>query len=230
MIIINPAQAFFWEKEEPQGPEYYSDTQYTTPIEAKKKIRYKQDDKETQKDSHTKYKKVTKDSIIIEALDMLSGTAGEFSQSAILGNNLSEKPIIIEFANLANFDIKYSNFDALGWKQKGRLYIYINVKHQDAPKEALAALLAHEAVHQDELNSLNEETYAWTLEAVVWQQLLEENPEIARIEHPLVERENIINKLFVKGNYTDEYIRKSVTSNIGYQSLPSRSPGFEDEK
>lgn len=230
MMFISPAQAFFWNKEEPQGPEYYSDTQYTTPIEAKKKPRYKADEKENLTDSHTKYKKVTKDSIIIQALDMLEGTAGEFSQDAILGNNLSEKPIIVEFANLANFDIKYANFDALGWKQKGRLYIYINVKHQDAPKEALAALLAHEAVHQDELNSLNEETYAWTLEAVVWQQLLEENPAISKIEHPLVERENIINKLFVKGNYTDEYIRKSVTSNIGYQSLPSRSPGFEDEK
>ncbi|MBQ3101910.1 hypothetical protein IJC60_02785 [bacterium] len=230
MMFISPAQAFFKKKEVQTGPEYYSDTEYTTPIEAKQKPKWKPDEEQDPTDSHSKYKKVTKDTIIMEALEMLSGTAGEFSQDAILGNNLSEKPIMIEFANLSNFDIKYTNFDALGWKQKGRLYIYINVKHQDAPKEALAALLAHEAIHQDELNSLNEETYAWTLEAVVWQQLLEENPEIARIEHPLVERENIINKLFVKGNYTNEYIRKSVISNIGYQSLPSRSPGFEDDK
>ncbi|MBR1976829.1 hypothetical protein IKA15_00955 [bacterium] len=230
MLFINPASAFFKKEEEPKGAEYYSDTDYTTPIEAKKKVKYKPDKKIDAIDSHAKYKKVTKDASIIQALDMLDGTAGEFSQSAILGNNLSEKPIIVEFANLANFDIKYANFDALGWKQKDRLYIYINVKHQDAPKEALAALLAHEAIHQDELNSLNEETYAWTLEAVVWQQLLDENPAISKIEHPLVERENIINKLFVKGNYTNEYIRKSVISNIGYQSLPSRSPGFEDER
>lgn len=229
-LFINPAHAFFEKKETPaEGPEYYSDTDYLKPQEPTKKIKYRPDKEETLSDSHTKYKKVTKDSIIIEALDMLEGTAGEFSQSAILGNNLSEKPMIIEFANLANFDIKYTNFDALGWKQKGRLYIYINVKHQDAPEEALAALLAHEALHQDELNSLNEETYAWTLEAVVWQQLLDANPSISKIEHPLVERENIINKLFVKGNYTDKYIRKSVVSNIGYQSLPSRSPGFEDD-
>ena len=100
--------------------------------------------------------------------------------------------------------------------------------HKDAPKEALAAVLAHEAIHQDELNSLNEETYAWTLEAVVWAQMLENNPEVANVSHPLVDRENLINKLFVKGNYTDEYIRKSVVSNLGYQNLPSRSPGFED--
>ena len=31
-----------------------------------------------------------------------------------------------------------------------------------------------------------------------------------------------------KGNYTDTYIRKSIIANPGYQNLPSRSPGFED--
>ena len=36
-------------------------------------------------------------------------------------------------------------------------YIYINPKHEAAPPAALAALLAHEALHQDEYNSLSEE-------------------------------------------------------------------------
>lgn len=176
----------------------------------------------------SKYKKCTEERVVIDALELLDGTAGEFSKEAILGNNLSEKPVRVEFANLANFNPTYANYDALGWKKKNRLYIYINQKHKDAPKEALAAVLAHEAVHQDELNSLNEETYAWTLEAVVWAQLIEANPEVAKSSHPLVDRQNLINKLFVKGNYTDEYIRKSVVSNLGYQNLPTRSPGFED--
>lgn len=113
-------------------------------------------------------------------------------------------------------------------KRTKKLYIYINKKHQDAPKEALAALLAHEAIHQDELNSLNEETYAWTLEAAVWTQLSEDNPGILKISHPLVERENVIKKLFEKGEYTNTYIRKFVISNKGYQNLPERSPGFEE--
>ena len=116
----------------------------------------------------------------------------------------------------------------MGWKKSNKLYIYINKKHQDAPKEALAALLAHEAIHQDELNSLNEETYAWTLEAAVWTQLSEEKPELQKISHPLVERERVIKKLFEKGNYTSAYIRKFVISNKGYQNLPERSPGFEE--
>ena len=65
-----------------------------------------------------KYKKCTEERIIIDALEILDGTAGEFSKEAILGNNLSEKPVRIEFANLANFNPTYGNYDALGWKKK----------------------------------------------------------------------------------------------------------------
>lgn len=174
------------------------------------------------------YKKSTKDYNVIEALELLKQTTGEYSRRAILGENLTQKPVKIEFKNLAEINPAYANFDALGWKKSNKLYIYINRKHQDAPKEALAALLAHEAIHQDELNSLNEETYAWTLEAAVWTQLSEEKPELKKISHPLVERENVIKKLFEKGNYTSTYIRKFVISNKGYKNLPERSPGFEE--
>ena len=88
--------------------------------------------------------------------------------------------------------------------------------------------MAHEALHQDEFNSINEETYAWTMEAAVWTQLSEDYPQQANSNHPLVIREDMLKKLFVKGNYTDKYIRKTVVSNPGYNNLPSRSPGFED--
>lgn len=174
------------------------------------------------------YKKNTSDYNVIEALELLKDTTGEYSRKAILGENLTQKPVKIEFRDLAAINPAYASFDALGWKKNKKLYIYINKKHQDAPKEALAALLAHEAIHQDELNSLNEETYAWTLEAAVWTQLSEDNPGIQKISHPLVERENVIKKLFEKGEYTNTYIRKFVISNKGYQNLPERSPGFEE--
>lgn len=49
-------------------------------------------------------------------------------------------------------------------------------KHSTPPAIALAALLSHEAIHQDEYNSLSEETYAWTMEAAVWSELLELYP------------------------------------------------------
>ena len=180
-------------------------------------------------ETYKKYKKVTKDDKLIEAIATMEGGLSDYSKRAILGENLSNKPMVVQFRNLSELNEAYADFDALGWKYKNRLYIFINEKHKDAPKEALAAILSHEAIHQDELNSINEETYCWTLEAAVWTNFVEKNPELEKINHPLVKRENTIKRLFVKGNYTDKYIRKSVMTNTGYQSLPSRSPGFEDE-
>lgn len=175
------------------------------------------------------YKHSTKDARLIRAAETLKGTVADYSRRAILGDNLSGKPIKLEFRDLSTLNPAYAEFDALGWKQRGRLNIFINIKHQNAPKEALAAVLAHEAIHQDELNSINEEVYCWTLEAATWTQLTDDNPELENISHQLVDRENGIKKMFIKGNYTNKYIRKSVLSNAGYQGLPSRSPGFEDD-
>jgi len=175
-----------------------------------------------------KYEKVTQDINVIQAIEKLGDTTGKYSKDAILGKNLTGRPMKIEFINLASINPIYMNFDALGWKKKKNLYIYINEKHKDAPIEALSAILAHEAIHQDEANSLNEETYAWTLEAAVWTQLTDENPVLEKISHPLVDRENVIKQLFVRGNYTSKYIHKFVVTNKGYQNLPERSWGFEE--
>lgn len=177
---------------------------------------------------YKKYKQVTEEDNVIRAVELLVNTTGKYSHDAILGKNLTNRPMKIEFMNLATINPLYTNFDALGWKKKKNLYIYINEKHKDAPPEALCAILAHEALHQDESNSINEETYAWTLEAAVWTQLTDDNPELEKISHPLVERENVIKQLFVRGNYTSKYIHNFVISNKGYQNLPERSYGFEE--
>ena len=174
------------------------------------------------------YKDVGKDEIIYVALDMLRGTNGEFSRNAILGKNLSGKPVKIEVRDLGAINSEYAEFDALGWKKKNQLYIYINPRHKDAPPGALAALLSHEALHQDEYNSLAEETYAWTMEASVWYEIVKLYPESNDQLHPLVNRENQLKQLFERGNYSNKYIKKSVMSNKGYANLPSTSPGFED--
>ena len=177
---------------------------------------------------YKKYKEVSDNPNIIEAIELLENTSAKYSKDAILGKNLTAKPIKVEFKNLAEISPMYMNFDALGWKVKKRLNIYINIKHQDAPIEALAALLSHEAIHQDEYNSINEETYAWTLEAAVWTQLTEDTPNLEEISHPLVERENVIKKLFVRGDYSSKYIHSFVVGNKGYKNLPERSKGFEE--
>lgn len=183
-----------------------------------------------------RYKKVTSETRIIEALELLKDTrGGAFSHTAIMGSNPTHKPIEVQFKDLSQLNPKYESFDALGWrkgikgKRSDKLSIYINQKHIDAPAGAIAALLAHEALHQDEFDSLNEETYAWTMEAFVWTQMCDKYPNLEEITHPLVTRENILKKLLEKGEYTNKYIKKSVFSNPSYSSLPVRSPGFEDE-
>ena len=67
------------------------------------------------------YKDVSEDHIIYVALDMLKNTNGEFSRRAILGNNLSQKPIRVMFKDLGQIRSDYADFDALGWKKGGRL-------------------------------------------------------------------------------------------------------------
>ncbi len=172
------------------------------------------------------YKDVGKDEVFYVALDMLKDTEGMFSRNAILGNNLSGRPVKIEFRDLGQINADYSTYDAVGWKKGKKLMIFISNRHKDAPAGALAALLAHEALHQDEFNSLAEETYAWTMEAFVWADILVLYPESDK-EHPLVKRENTLLKLLEKGDYTNKYIKKSVMQNAGYKKLPSYSPGFD---
>lgn len=175
------------------------------------------------------YKKVSNEQIFHIALDMMKGTTADFSRKAILGYNLTQRPIKIEFKDLSELNEAYSSYDAVGWKKKNKLYIYINPKHKLAPPAALAALLAHEALHQDEYNSLSEETYAWTMEANVWCEMVKRYPESNNLESPLVMRENVLKQLLEKGNYTNKYIKKTVYANEGYKNLPLTSPGFSPD-
>lgn len=176
------------------------------------------------------YKNVGKDEVFYVALDMLKETDGMFSRNAILGNNLSQRPMKIEFRDLGQINQDYATFDALGWKRGKNLYIYISNRHKDAPAGAIAALLSHEALHQDEFNSLAEETYAWTMEAVVWDDILKAYPESNQESSSLVKRENTLKKLLEKGRQSgkpNQYIKKAVMQNAGYKNLPSYSPGFD---
>lgn len=173
------------------------------------------------------YKCASKSEVFYVALDMLKGTNGDFSRKAVLGNNLTQKPIKIEFKNLGQINSNYASYDALGWKRGKSLYIYISDKHTNSPAIALAALLSHEALHQDEYNSLSEETYAWTMEAAVWCELLELYPDYDISLDSLVQRENTLKKIFERGNNTSRYVKKTVYSNEAYKNLPETSPGFE---
>lgn len=193
-----------------------------------KNIKYSAKDLPMPKDCD--YSKVTKDPKIIAALNMMYGTVGEWSREAILGNNISGKPIKVEFRDLSAISSAYASFDALGWRvSKKKLKIFINARHRNAPPEALACLLSHEAIHQDEQSSITEETFGWLFEASEWIQQKDRNPELKNPDmniYPLVQRENKLQKLYEDGGYTDRFIRKAVSSNAGYSNLPETSPGF----
>ena len=201
-----------------------ADTLIPVPIKVKLPTKYTE---EYINNLSKEYKNISKLQIIHVALDMMKDTTADYSRKAIMGFNLTQEPIKIEFKDLSELNPSYANFDAVGWKKRNKLYIYINPKHEEAPPAALAALLSHEALHQDEFNSLSEETYAWTMEANVWYEMLKRFPESNNLESPLVMRENILKQLLEKGNFTNKYIKKTVYSNAGYKNLPLTSPGFE---
>ncbi len=212
-IFLLSTPAFSWGDPIPVPPNVKLPSKYTTEY-----IKYITEE----------YKCTGKNEIIYVAIDMLKGTEGDFSRKALLGNNLSGYPVKIEFKDLSTVNKDYADFDAIGWKKRNKLYIYINPKHQSAPPGALAALLAHEALHQDEYNSLSEETYAWTMEAAVWCEMRDLYPESNQESDSLVKRENTLKQLFEKGGYTNKYIKKAVYANKGYQGLPLTSPGFQE--
>lgn len=176
------------------------------------------------------YPNVTNDARIIRALDIMDGTSADWAKKAILGNNVTGLPIKVSFRNLAELNRNYADYEALGWKNGKQLFIFVNNKHSNSPPEALASLLSHETVHQDQYNSLEEEAYAWGYEADVWIEMKNRNPALRNIpngRYPLVDRLNTLSRMFRSGGYSNSLIREHVFSNPGYRGLPRTSPGFE---
>jgi uncharacterized protein YjaZ len=172
------------------------------------------------------YKNVSDNQSICAALDLLKGTKGDYSRRVILGDNETNKPIKIMFKDLSRISGVYGNADALGMKKGSQIYIYINERNIDAPVISIAALLSHEALHQDKFNSLAEEAYAWTTEAIVWGELAEKYPQYKDSLNPLACKEKTLNLLYEKGGETGMYIKQIVYSSPSYQNLPKTSPGF----
>lgn len=159
---------------------------------------------------------------IIQALQLLQNSNGEDSLSHIVN-----KPVRIVFRNMQLIHKDLKNYDALSWlSNQGEQVIFINEKHRAAPPEALAAMIAHEAMHDDPFNSLQEEVQSWKHEAEVWGYLKARNPALMKIsagQNALVDRENRIEKEAQHGTLT-----AFVLSNPGYTGLPEVSPGFGD--
>ena len=173
---------------------------------------------------------LVKDKRLIQALDSIKGTDGEWARRAISGYNHSGKPIEVIFKDLSSISPEFKDHDALGWrKDNGDLLIFVSHRHKDCPPEAIGSLLSHESIHQDKDNSIKEETFGWTFEAEVWMQLKEKYPDLKTIppgKYSLVDRENLMEMFFRKGGFTSKIIEQKVRANHSYKSLPETSPGF----
>jgi len=180
------------------------------------------------------YSAVTESSKFIQALNLMDGTSAEWAKRAILGDNITHRPIKIMFKDLGKISQAYATFDALGWRgEDGQLYIFISKRHMDSSPEALASILSHESIHQDEFSSIEEETYGWCYEAVVWSQMKKKKPQLNDYsygEDSLVDRLNTLEKMFKTSGNTDKEIRHAVSINPGYSGLPTYSPGFNGKK
>lgn len=175
--------------------------------------------------------KISKNPKIVEAIGLMKYSPARESYNIILGQNPTNKVVKVMFKNLSELNSQYANYDALGWMRSNQLYIYVNNKHNDAPPEALCALIAGRAIHKDKYDSKNEEVYSWTLEAVVWDYFLQRNPALADSNSLLViKREDIINRLFNKSTKDISVLEKTVRANNAYMHLESQSPEFSDNE
>jgi hypothetical protein len=132
-------------------------------------------------------------------------------------------PIKLVFKNMASFGPAYAHYDALAWmSQQGQLFIFVNQHHRGAPSAALAALLAHEAMHVDAFNSLQEETDGWRQEALTWAYWQHQQPALQtptlQEGYPLVKRLNTLKQAHLQGSL-DTLVRH----NSGYSHLNEQS-------
>jgi len=129
------------------------------------------------------------------------------------------------FKNLGEISKNVKDYDALSWiSPKGEWVIFINKSHKSAPPQAIATIIAHEAIHNDPENSLNEEIVGWYQEARVWLEMNSRYPELSQLPAPegsLIHRLNNIAQHYQSGT-----LNYFVRSNPGYANLPETSNGF----
>ncbi len=162
----------------------------------------------------------THDQAVLDAFGQMQKNSAEGALDTIVTRKTR-----VFFKDLREINRRVKDYDALSWiSPRGEWVIFINKKHKSAPPEAIAAVIAHEAVHNDPYNSMNEEIVAWHQEAKVWMELKIQNPQLDSIPsglYPLVDRLNELEKA-----YTGRTLEQLVRDNKGYIGLSDTSPGF----
>lgn len=177
------------------------------------------------------YRPVSSKMKFVDTMELMKKSPAIGAYEIILGDNYTGKPIKVRFENLSEIRKKYSSFDAINRKKLGRLYIYVDKRHKNAPPEAIAALISGMTAHiNDRRDSVNEETYAWSVEAVVWGYLSRKNPDVLKQRSRLVAREEILKQQYEKAPVSARYIAETVRKKRRDIRYKWESPGYNHKE
>ena len=136
-----------------------------------------------------KYKQITNNDKLIEAVELLKDNAGAFAYRSIHGNNKTCDPIKIYFISMEG-DKK--DTDAFGqFNKKNKYEIYVNAKYEKSPAGAIAPLLAREGLVSKEKTEEDKET-AKQLQIAVWTELCEKISGLESKSDPLIRTQNML--------------------------------------
>lgn len=177
------------------------------------------------------FKQISRNDEITEAVKLLEKTPAKPSYRIILGENPTKKPVKIKFKNLSLLSPAYADYNALGWKMRSNLYIYINNKHKNnVPKEALSTIIASIALHDDEQTSINEQIYAYALEGFLWNYFTTKDPKLKNRSSTLKSRHDTLEELFLKSPSDLKYVTKYIEIDPAHADLPRESEGYTNKE
>ena len=162
------------------------------------------------------YSKISTNSKITKALDVLYNINRRDVIAILYGKNATKKPIRVMFRDLAVYNCQDCEALTIQTKNNG-LVIYINNEHKGASAETIACLIAHESQHHTFTNSKAEELRAWISEAQAWNEITKRNKALLDSKEPLAQRENYIAKIKAKNGI--QGVQKIIATNPVYAGL-----------
>lgn len=151
------------------------------------------------------------DTKVLSALEVLDNIGSDD-----VFDRLDKNSTRIIFYDLSLMSFSYAKHYAVSSTDDlGNNYILINEKYRNAPKEAIACLIAHESVHQLEHATLDEEVSATTEEAQTWLKL--QGRVNVNANDALVNRENKLARMYKMSTSRQNLIKDSIVSNSFYQ-------------
>lgn len=163
------------------------------------------------------YANITANPKIAESLQCLKNIGSNDVLAILNGNNQDRVPIRVAFRELEVYGM--GNCDAATMRNKsGNIVIYINKKHENAPSEAIACLIAHESQHNALTGTKQEEIRAWLKEVSTWNTFVRNDRTVALSNDKLVKRQNYIAKMYNNPSGT-QAVETFVASHPAYAGL-----------